>query len=172
MVPKPVSQAERIDTVMGRLNEWADLHKAKKDLDATVENVKATMAALEDKILEEMGADGVTNVKMAQGTVYVHTQSFASIVQDKKVFAALRRAGWGDLVKNTVNTQSLSAVVREKGVPPSLEKHVTVHEKTSLRLRSTLDAKNQNSKGAISYATQEATANGVHSHRLHAAGGR
>ena len=125
------------ETLMGRLNEWADLHKAKKDLDATVENVKAAMAAMEEKILEGMGADGVTNVKMAQGTVYVHTAQFANIVQDKKAFAALRRAGWGDLVKATVNTQSLSAVVREKGVPRILEKHVTVHEKTSLRLRST-----------------------------------
>lgn len=73
---------------------------------------------------------------------YLQTKIYASAVPERKseLFAWLKENGYGDLVYETVNANSLAAFVREQleeadELPEGLEELVNVHEKTTVGMR-------------------------------------
>ena len=124
------------------VTEWLEAEHRKRGLDAELKRVKAELVNLESQALEYLGEEGITSLRINGSTVYLSTSTYASLNDDKAAaMDALKTAGVGDLVKESVNASSLAAWARElreteEGMPAALEPHVKVSEVTKLRMRS------------------------------------
>ena len=124
------------------VRNWLEHERQKRDLDEQLKALKAKLKTLEDAALEYLAEEGITSVKMNGSTVYMSTSTYASLSDDKDAaMVALKEHGIGDLVKESVNSNSLASWVREQreteeGIPEALEPHVTISEVTRLRMRS------------------------------------
>ena len=120
--------------------EYADLTEQRRDLEAEINRLKADLSAREEKLVEEFAQAGIQNIKTSTGqTVYLNREIFAKLVGDqKKAHTALRRAGLGDFIKDTVNSQTLRAWVREMDevLPKGLQPYIDVTEVFRMRMRS------------------------------------
>ena len=130
-------------TLGERVNDYARLVGVIRELETQVKTHKDELAKREERLLENFSRDGIQNMKTAAGqTVYLNREVFARLVGDtKKAHTALRRAGLGDLIKPTVNAQTLRAYVREKEeseeeIPKGLRPYIDVAEVYRLRVRS------------------------------------
>lgn len=119
------------------------LRDEKKD---TEQRVKELNAALDetDSALAQLMTDTETQNFTRSGTMFCLTNTTrASATADHKdeLFKALRAEGYGGLVYETVNANSLSAFVREQisengdVLPDWLEGLVSVFEKTTVGVR-------------------------------------
>ena len=110
------------------------------------EQLKKTNASIEEveyRLSEEMALCETQNFTRAGMTFFLTTKTRASAVTEIKdqLYAALREKGYGDLVYQTVNANSLSAFVKEQiaendsALPDWLEGLVNVYEKTTVGVR-------------------------------------
>jgi len=120
--------------------EYADKMAERRKLDAEVNALKTELAILEERLVEEFGQAGIQNIKTSAGqTVYLNREVFAKLVGDqKKAYTALRRAGLGDFIKDTVNAQTLRAWVKEMDevLPKGLQPYIDITEVFRMRMRS------------------------------------
>ena len=127
-------------TIVTLVSEYANLTIKRRDLEAEANRLKTELLAIEEKLVEEFSQAGVQNVKTTAGqTVYLNREVFAKLVGDqKKAYTALRRAGLGDFVKETVNAQTLRAYVREvdEVLPKGLQPYIDITEIYRMRMRS------------------------------------
>jgi len=127
-----------------KMFELADRLKALRDEKKDAEQrVKELNAALDetDAALAQLMTDTETQNFTRSGTMFYLTNTTrASATADRKdeLFEALRAEGYGGLVYETVNANSLSAFVREQisenddVLPDWLEGLVSVFEKTTV----------------------------------------
>lgn len=127
--------------------ELADrLKELREEKKRTEQRVKELNAAIEDVdyALSELMAQTETQSFSRAGTMYyLTTTTRASALPDRKteLYAALKAQGFGDLVYETVNANSLSAFVKEQRsenedvVPAWLDGLVTLFEKTTVGVR-------------------------------------
>ena len=130
-----------------KMFELADRLKALRDEKKDAEQrVKELNAALDetDAALAQLMTDTETQNFTRSGTMFYLTNTTrASATADRKdeLFEALRAEGYGGLVYETVNANSLSAFVREQisenddALPDWLEGLVSVFEKTTVGVR-------------------------------------
>lgn len=130
-----------------KMFELADRLKALRDEKKDAEQrVKELNAALDetDAALAQLMTDTETQNFTRSGTMFCLTNTTrASATADRKdeLFEALRADGYGGLVYDTVNANSLSAFVREQisenddVLPDWLEGLVSVFEKTTVGVR-------------------------------------
>ena len=130
-----------------KMFELADRLKALRDEKKDAEQrVKELNAALDetDAALAQLMTDTETQNFTRSGTMFCLTNTTrASATSDRKdeLFEALRAEGYGGLVYETVNANSLSAFVREQisenddVLPDWLEGLVSVFEKTTVGVR-------------------------------------
>lgn len=130
-----------------KMFELADRLKALRDEKKdTEQRVKELNAALDetDSALAQLMTDTETQNFTRSGTMFCLTNTTrASATADRKdeLFKALRAEGYGGLVYETVNANSLSAFVREQisengdVLPDWLEGLVSVFEKTTVGVR-------------------------------------
>ena len=122
------------------VTQYADLTEKRRELESEIGRIKAELLAREEKLVEEFGQAGIQNIKTAAGqTVYLNREIFAKLVGDqKKAHTALRRAGLGDFIKDTVNAQTLRAYVREMDevLPKGLQPYIDITEIYRMRIRS------------------------------------
>jgi len=130
----------------------AEEFKALRDKKSALEDeVKATNGKIET-ITEALTAAMVENETPSfthkQFQFSLSTRMFASADKEHKeeLYEALRENGYGDLVYETVNANSLSSFVRERmeefseandgedGLPPWLEGKVNVYDKISVKV--------------------------------------
>ena len=134
-IPPPV--AESISDLVSTYAQWTT---QRRKLEAEVNQLKADLSGLEDKLVNLFAEAGIQNIKTKTGeTVYLNREVFAKLVGDqKKAYTALRRAGLGDFVKETVNAQTLRAWVREveEVLPKGLQPYIDVTEIYRMRMRS------------------------------------
>ena len=138
---------------MTKVKQYVTLHARKTKLEAELASVKEKMNELEPFVLEQFEKAGIQNMKVGDWKPYVHTQIWASIDKSRPdVMEILKANGLADLVSETVNSQSLSAYVREQvrlyedadsknleeilrqALPDELLDVLKVSEKTSLRV--------------------------------------
>ncbi len=124
------------DQIRALRDEKAETEQRLKEINAAIDEV--------DYRLSEMMAETETQNFTRAGTMFcLTTKTRASAMAGRKdeLFSALRGEGYGDLVYETVNANSLSAFVKEQmaengdTLPPWLDGLVTVFEKTSVSLR-------------------------------------
>ena len=129
------------------LFEWADRLKALRDRKEALEaELKQVNVDIDDADwhLSNLMAESETQNFTRAGTMFcLTTKTHASAVAGRKeeLFSALRAGGFGDLVYETVNANSLSAFVKEQVaengdmLPDWLDGLVNVFEKTTVGVR-------------------------------------
>lgn len=118
------------------------LEKRKHEQEAKA--LASKIAVIEPLIIEEFAADGMQRTTLQGHTVYLNRQMLSSVVSGEMpaVCLGLEAVGAGDLVKESVNSATLSAWVRERErdaddmpiLPPELAGLVKVYERFSMRV--------------------------------------
>ena len=130
-----------------RLFEWADKLKALRDrkdeLEAELKQVNMDIDNA-DWHLSNLMAETETQNFTRAGTMFcltTKTRASAKAGQKDELFAALRGEGFGDMITETVNANSLSSFVKEQiaengdVLPDWLSGLVSVFEKTTVGVR-------------------------------------
>lgn len=120
-----------------------ELRTSKKETEQQVKNINAQIDEV-DFALSELMAETETQSFSRAGTLfYLNTTTRASGVTERKtdLYDTLKKEGFGDLVYETVNANSLSAFVKEQisenedQLPSWLDGLVKVYEKTTVGVR-------------------------------------
>lgn len=119
------------------------LRDAKAEAELRLKEINAEMDEVDYRLSELMAESETQNFTRAGMMFCLTTKTRASAMAGRKddLFSALRSEGYGDLVYETVNANSLSAFVKEQiaengdALPTWLEGLVNVFEKTSVSLR-------------------------------------
>ena len=124
-------------------DELRELKETKKRLEDELKAVGLEIDRV-DAVLAQRMADTETQSFTRNGTMFCltsTTRASAAAGRKNELFEALREAGYGDLVYETVNANSLSAFVKEQtaenddSLPQWLDGLVTVFEKTTVGVR-------------------------------------
>ena len=120
--------------------EFAKKTGERRKVEAKLKKLIADLAVREERLVNSFAEAGIQNVKTATGeTVYLNREVFAKLTGDpEKAHAAFRQEGLGDFVKETVNSQTLRAWVREMDevLPEGLQPYIDVTEVYRMRMRS------------------------------------
>ena len=133
-------QSEELFALADQLRELKETKKyAEQELKEITEEIDRIDAAL----AEQMIASETQNFTRNGTTFCLTSTTRASAAAGRKdeLFAALREAGFGDLVYETVNANSLSAFVKEQieanddALPEWLNGLISVFDKTTVGVR-------------------------------------
>ena len=124
-------------------DELRELKETKKRLEDELKTVGLEIDRV-DAVLAQRMVDAETQNFTRNGTMFClisTTRASAAAGRKDELFEALREAGYGDLVYETVNANSLSAFVKEQTtenedvLPSWLDGLVNVFEKTTVGVR-------------------------------------
>lgn len=115
----------------------------KKDLEAQVKETNGKIEMLDAKLSEAMTDSEVEKFTRNGSTFYLNTKLYASPKAGAKdeLIAALKQNGFGDLVKETVNSNTLNSFCKEQmeenedELPDWLEPVLNTFEKTTVGIR-------------------------------------
>jgi len=132
--------SEELFALADQLRKLKETKKcAEQELKEITEEIERVDAALAERMISTETQNFTRN-----GTMFCltnMTRASAAAGRKDALFEALRAAGYGDLVYETVNANSLSAFVKEQTtenddvLPPWLDGLVTVFEKTTVGVR-------------------------------------
>ena len=118
------------------------LREKKKAVEQQLKDIHAEIAQTEYQLSMQMAETETQNFTRAGTTFALTTKIRASAMAGRKeLYAALKENGYGDLVYETVNANSLSAFVKEQiaenqdTVPEWLSGLVHIYEQTSVSVR-------------------------------------
>lgn len=119
------------------------LREEKKDAEQRVKDINAEIDKTEYSLVQLMAETETQNFTRAGTMFSLTTKTRASAVAGRKdeLYSALKENGFGELVYETVNANSLSAFVKEQiaenqdTVPEWLNGLVNVYEQTSVSVR-------------------------------------
>lgn len=119
------------------------LRKKKKDAEQRFKDINAEIDKTEYALVQLMAETETQNFTRAGTMFSLTTKTRASAVAGHKdeLYSTLKENGFGDLVYETVNANSLSAFVKEQiaenqdNVPDWLNGLVNVYEQTSVSVR-------------------------------------
>ncbi|WP_026486701.1 gp33 family protein [Caldanaerobius polysaccharolyticus] len=119
------------------------LRERKKALEEEAKNLSHEIEETEAELTSRMIESEMQSFQKAGTLFYLNTKVFASPIPEKKqqLFQALKDNGYGDLVYETVNSNSLSAFVKEQieqnedKLPEWLDGLVNVYDKVTIGMR-------------------------------------
>lgn len=119
------------------------LREEKKDAEQRVKDINAEIDKTEYALVQLMAETETQNFTRAGTMFSLTTKTRASAVAGHKdeLYSALKENGFGDLVYETVNSNSLSAFVKEQiaenqdNVPDWLNGLINVYEQTTVSVR-------------------------------------
>lgn len=122
-----------------------ELRDKKKQLENEVKEINTEIEETEQELVQQMLEEEMQNFSRNGTLFYLNTKTFASPVPDEKekLYQALKDNGYGDLVYETVNSNSLSAFIKEQieqnegELPKWLDGLVNVYDKTTIGMRKT-----------------------------------
>lgn len=130
-----------------RIFELADQLKAakdkKKELDAEVKSLNAQIEEMDVALSDAMAEAECERFSRNGNTFYLNTRLFASPIAGQKeaMFQALKENGYGEIVTETVNANTLASFVKEQmaenndKVPGWIAQVVNTFEKVSVGIR-------------------------------------
>lgn len=124
-------------------DQLKELKDRKKELDAEVKGISAEIERLDLELSDAMAEAECERFSRNGSTFYLNTRLFASPVAGRKdeMILALKNNGYGDIVTETVNANTLSSFVKEQmslnsdEVPTWLTDVVSTYEKVSVGIR-------------------------------------
>jgi prefoldin subunit 5 len=119
------------------------LQNRKAELSSELDALAKEIEELNTTLLEDFAKDGLSSVKTdvdgSKVTLYLRRDVYAKVLDPLRLNDVLRSEGLGDLVKETVNAQTLRAKIREwedeGGIPASFDTVLTSSEVYSVRVR-------------------------------------
>lgn len=119
------------------------LQNRKAELSSELDALAKEIEELNTTLLEDFAKDGLSSVKTdvdgSKVTLYLRRDVYAKVLDPLRLNDVLRSEGLGDLVKETVNAQTLRAKIREwedeGGIPASFDTVLTSSEVYSVRIR-------------------------------------
>lgn len=137
-------QVGTADDIFSLADRLKDLKQHKKELESEIKALNAEIEETEAKLAELMLEEEMQNFTRNGRIFYLNTKVYASAVAERKaeLYKWLKENGYGDLVYETVNANSLAAFVREQleeadELPEGLAEMVNVFEKTTVGIRKT-----------------------------------
>ena len=135
-MPNPKQMFELADRLKNLRDEKKDLEQQMKALNAQLDETDFALASA-------MAESETQNFTRASMTFCLTNTTRASAMAEQKeaLFEALRAGGYGDLIYETVNANSLSAFVKEQmtendeTLPDWLDGLVNVYERTTVGVR-------------------------------------
>lgn len=120
-----------------------ELQEQKKELESQTKAVSAEITQLDLQLSDAMAEAEVEKFSRNGSTFYLKSRLFASPVAGRKddLFAILKAHGYGSLVTETVNVNTLAAFIKEQreatgeDVPSWLDGTVNTFEKVSVGIR-------------------------------------
>lgn len=120
-----------------------ELKDRKKDLEAETKAITAEIDRLDLELSDAMAEAECERFSRNGNTFYLNSRLFASPASGRKddMILALKDNGYGDLVTETVNANTLASFVKEQKtlnadeVPAWLADVVNIHEKVSVGIR-------------------------------------
>lgn len=124
-------------------DQLKELKDRKKDLEAEVKTLTAEIDRIDLELSDAMAEAECERFSRNGNTFYLNTRLFASPVAGRKddMIFALKDNGYGDIVTETVNANTLASFVKEQKtlnadeVPAWLTDVVNIHEKVSVGIR-------------------------------------
>ena len=115
----------------------------KKELEDETKRMTAEIEKLDKQLSDEMAKEDCPNFSHNGSTFYLTSKLYASPKAGGKeaMFAALRAKGFGDMIKESVNANSLSSFVKEQRelnnetIPEWIEEVVNTFEKITVGIR-------------------------------------
>ena len=99
---------------MDTIKRIIELTDAISEANDTIKALEDERAALEAQLIDKWAEDGIQSMHLDGRCVYLHVATYASLPQGMEAaIDVLRQSDFADLVKPTVNRQSLGALVRE-----------------------------------------------------------
>lgn len=127
---------------MEKVRRLLEIDSAIASYNSRMDELKEERKELEEDLLEQFSTEGVSSLSVDGRIVYIHRQIWASAVEESydKLVRTLRSLGLGEMVKPKINTQVLSAYVREQltvegGLNKKLAPLLKVSEVFSIRNR-------------------------------------
>ena len=119
------------------------LKDEKKDLDSRTKEVNAEIEKTDLTLSDAMAESEVEKFTRNGSTFYLNTRLYASPIAGKKeeLFAALKEKGYGSIVTETVNVNTLARFVKEQmaenndEIPAWLTEKISTYEKVSVGVR-------------------------------------
>lgn len=108
---EPDSRSEK-----SRLRRFAYLHNQKKALEARIKTIVSTMGTLEEKVKDYLIKMGMNDIGIVGNKIYLKREIYfkrPDNVTIEELCAALKDDEYEDLVKEGVNSNTLSALLRE-----------------------------------------------------------
>ena len=130
-----------------KIFEMADrlktLQEQKKDLEAQAKALGAEIAELDEQLSDAMTEAELDRFSRNGSTFYLKSRLFASPASGRKdeMMQALKENGYGSLVVETVNANTLAAFIKEQreatgeDIPAWLGDTVSTYEKMSVGIR-------------------------------------
>lgn len=117
--------------------EFADLRQEKERLETELTVLSTRMAQISDTLCEKFEKCGLSSAKMeGLGIFYVSNTGRPKVEDEGQLFSDLRKRGLGDLIKETVHSQTLAAALKEarsNGEPDFAG--ISVFEQQAIRMR-------------------------------------
>ena len=125
------------------MNEIKRIIELTDQIKEAAEHVKALedeRAVLEARLIDKWADEGVQSVNVEGRCVHMHVSTYANLPQGMEAaIDVLRQSDFADLVKPTVNRQSLGALVRElhqnDNLPQSFQGVIEVGHRPAIRVR-------------------------------------
>ena len=119
------------------------LKKQKKDLEDSVKAIGSEIEELDRQLSDAMTEAELDSFSRNGSTFYLHSRLYASPSTGRKdaMMQALKQNGYGSLVVESVNSNTLSSFVREQmeanegNIPSWLGDTVSTYEKISVGIR-------------------------------------
>ena len=119
------------------------LKKQKKDLEDSVKAIGSEIEELDRQLSDAMAETQLDSFSRNGSTFYLHSRLYASPSTGRKdaMMLALKQNGYGSLVVESVNSNTLSSFVREQmeanegNIPSWLGDTVSTYEKISVGIR-------------------------------------
>jgi len=132
-----------MDNIFSLADQLKELKDRKKDLDTEVKALNAEIEKLDMELSDAMAEAECERFSRNGSTFYLNTRHFASPVAGRKdeMITALKDNGYGDIVTETVNANTLSSFVKEQmmlnadEVPLWLSDVINTYEKVSVGIR-------------------------------------
>lgn len=124
-------------------DQLKEMKERKKDLEVEVKSITAEIERIDLELSDAMAEAECERFSRNGSTFYLNTRLFASPVAGRKddMIIAIKDNGYGDIVTETVNANTLASFVKEQKnlngdeVPAWLTDVVNIHEKVSVGVR-------------------------------------
>lgn len=117
--------------------EYASKKKDKDQLEAELTKLNTELSELSDELVTKFGRHGLTSAKMeGLGVFFVAHTARPKVVDEDMLFKDLRRRKLGEVIKETVHSQTLASLLKEErdnGKPDFAG--IEVFEQSQIRLR-------------------------------------